>query len=185
MFSDAASISGSRGLAWQLNAFGTTPATPLADSRQRAAKRYNRPIIAERGKRLEEIGFSWRLVEQDAWDSMFKRLVQFKKEHGHCNVPQRWPADRKLGRWVNTIRHRTGRLKEHQIEQLESLARISHKLRRETPREAGWGCVGLESWFGQYVSIHPLGVLGDFDIRSGSVNRFDYCGNPHTHSHAK
>jgi superfamily II DNA or RNA helicase len=88
---------------------------------QRAAKRYNRPIIAERGKRLEEIGFSWRLVEQDAWDSMFERLVQFEKEHGHCNVPQRWPADKKLGRWVNTMRHRTGRLKEHQVKRLESI----------------------------------------------------------------
>jgi hypothetical protein len=27
---------------------------------QRAAKRYNRPIIAARGKRLDEIGFKWR-----------------------------------------------------------------------------------------------------------------------------
>lgn len=88
---------------------------------QRAAKRYNRPVIVQRGKRLDEIGFVWKTVERDAWDSMFERLLQFKKTYGHCNVPQRWPADRKLGRWVNSTRHRTSRLKEHQIKQLASI----------------------------------------------------------------
>jgi hypothetical protein len=107
-----------------LNVPSTTPeSVELANwvQTQRAAKRCNRPIIAQRGNRLEEIGFSWRIVEQNGWDSMFERLVQFKQAYGHCNVPQRWPEDRKLGRWVNTIRYRTKRLKGHQITQLDSI----------------------------------------------------------------
>ena len=33
---------------------------------------------------------------------MWAKLVAFKAmpEHGHCWVPEGWPADPKLGRWV-------------------------------------------------------------------------------------
>ncbi|NOS72040.1 MAG: hypothetical protein HOP33_19195, partial [Verrucomicrobia bacterium] len=71
---------------------------------QRAAKRYNRPILAERGKRLDEIGFVWRLVERNAWERMLERLVEFKKIHGHCNVPQKAGENKRLGKWVNSQR---------------------------------------------------------------------------------
>lgn len=73
---------------------------------QRAAKRDARPIMKERAQRLDEIGFSWRLVESNPWESMFTRLEKFTLEHGHCNVPQKGLGDRKLGRWVNTQRLR-------------------------------------------------------------------------------
>lgn len=88
---------------------------------QRAAMQNNRPIIAGRAKRLEEIGFNWRLIEPNLWDTMFERLIEFKKTYGHCNVPQKWPVDRRLGRWVNSNRFRTQRLKEHQIKKLDSI----------------------------------------------------------------
>jgi hypothetical protein len=73
---------------------------------QRAAKRDKRPIIAERGKRLDEIGFVWRIVEPTSWEAMFELLVEFQKDHGHCNVPQKYPRNRRFGRWVNTQRLR-------------------------------------------------------------------------------
>ncbi|MBE2179952.1 MAG: Helicase associated domain protein [Chthoniobacterales bacterium] len=90
---------------------------------QRAAKRYNRPIIAKRSKRLDEIGFSWRLVERNAWDRMFDRLVEFKKLHGHCNVPQKGGGDKLLGRWVNTQRthFKIGTLKPNRVQQLQKV----------------------------------------------------------------
>lgn len=71
---------------------------------QRAAKRYKRPIIEERGKRLDKIGFVWRLNDPNSWESMFERLVEFKKVYGHCNVPQHWKKNKRLGKWVNTQR---------------------------------------------------------------------------------
>ncbi len=90
---------------------------------QRAAKRYNRPIIAERGKRLDEIGFKWRLVEVNSWESMFERLVEYKNTHGHCNVPQKWGADKRLGKWVNSQRtqHKRGKVSAERQSQLESI----------------------------------------------------------------
>lgn len=90
---------------------------------QRAAKRYNRPIIIERGKRLDGIGFVWRLTEQNPWESMFERLTKFKELHGHCNVPQKGGTDKRLGKWVNTQRtHYTrGKLAPSRVRQLEEI----------------------------------------------------------------
>jgi len=90
---------------------------------QRAAKRYNRPILAERGKRLDEIGFAWRLVERDAWERMLERLVEFKKIHGHCNVPQKDGVNKRLGKWVNTQRthFKRGTLKPERVQQLKEV----------------------------------------------------------------
>lgn len=90
---------------------------------QRAAKTHNRPIIAERGKRLDEIGFVWRLVERNAWERMFDRLVEFKRIHGHCNVPQKGGGDKRLGKWVNTQRTQCNRgtLRPDRKQQLDSI----------------------------------------------------------------
>jgi hypothetical protein len=90
---------------------------------QRAAKTHKRPIITERGKRLDEIGFVWRLVERNAWERMFDRLVEFKKLRGHCNVPQKGGGDKRLGKWVNTQRthYKRGKLKSERKEQLEQI----------------------------------------------------------------
>ena len=90
---------------------------------QRAAKRYNRPIIAKRGKRLDEIGFAWRLVEQNVWERMLELLIDFKSIHGHCNVPQKGGGDKRLGKWVNTQRthFKRGDLKHDRIRQLEEV----------------------------------------------------------------
>lgn len=90
---------------------------------QRAAKTHNRAIIAERGKRLDEIGFVWRLVERNAWERMFDRLVEFKNLHGHCNVPQKGAGDKRLGKWVNTQRthYKRGTLRGDRRQQLESI----------------------------------------------------------------
>jgi len=90
---------------------------------QRAAKRYGRPIIAKRGKRLEEIGFDWRRVNRDPWERMLEILIEFKKVHGHCNVPQKGGQHKRLGKWVNTQRthFKRGDLKPDRVRQLEEV----------------------------------------------------------------
>ncbi len=90
---------------------------------QRAAKRYNRAIIAERGKRLDEIGFVWRLVERNVWERMIEQLVEFKAIHGHCSVPQKGGKNKKLGRWVNTQRthFKLGKIRPERAKQLDEI----------------------------------------------------------------
>ncbi len=90
---------------------------------QRTAKLNNRPIMADREKRLEELGFSWRLIEPNIWDQMFDRLSEFRRVHGHCNVPQKGGEDKKLGRWVNVQRlfHMRGKLQPERQKRLEAV----------------------------------------------------------------
>jgi len=90
---------------------------------QRKAMVQNQPIMKERSKRLDEIGFVWRVVETDAWDSMFASLAEYRQEHGHCNVPQKSGGNQKLGKWVNTMRwhFKQGKLSAERVRQLEEL----------------------------------------------------------------
>jgi hypothetical protein len=98
---------------------------------QRAAKRYKRPIMAERAKRMEGIGFIWCLVEPMSWEKMFAALVEFKRVHDHCNVPQKSREhksleQKRLGKWVNTQRtqHYRGKLRADRKQLLDSIGFI-------------------------------------------------------------
>ena len=90
---------------------------------QRGAKRDKRPIMVERAKRLDEIGFVWQLVERNAWERMLERLVEFKKIHGHCNVPQKAGENKRLGKWVNSQRTANfrGKITPTRKQQLDSI----------------------------------------------------------------
>ena len=71
---------------------------------------------------LDSIGFGWTLdgVLKEAWKSRFRELVQYKAEHGDCDVPLR---QGKLGQWVNTQRtfYRRKKLTSEQINRLGSI----------------------------------------------------------------
>eukprot|EP00980_Cylindrotheca_fusiformis_P006910 scaffold1442_cov128-Cylindrotheca_fusiformis.AAC.31 len=70
----------------------------------------NPRLTEDRLKRLEDIGFEWKVKNKmkryydKQWDQMFQRLLQFKKVNGHCLVPKRYLPDMKLGTWVHTQR---------------------------------------------------------------------------------
>ncbi len=57
-----------------------------------------------------------------SWASMYERLLEFKRHHGHCNIPSRWPENLKLSRWVFTQREfwKNGKLSEDRINRLEA-----------------------------------------------------------------
>ncbi|KAL9180681.1 LOW QUALITY PROTEIN: hypothetical protein ACHAXT_011134 [Thalassiosira profunda] len=60
----------------------------------------------DRKQRLEAIGFEWTVgvgttssystLQNDLWDQRYQELIDFKREHGHCNVPR---SSGKLGTW--------------------------------------------------------------------------------------
>jgi hypothetical protein len=54
---------------------------------------------------------------------MFSKLVRFKEEHGHCNVPFEWSKDPGLGRWVGAQRsnYSCGKLSLDKVERFEAL----------------------------------------------------------------
>jgi len=62
-------------------------------------------LSQNRVQRLEAIGFIW-CRQEHAWNEMYRRLVQYKKAHGNCDVPQERREDPQLGSWVVRQRYR-------------------------------------------------------------------------------
>lgn len=82
---------------------------------------------------------------QGKWESMFKRLLAFKRETGHCLVPNRYKKDHRLGSWVSTQRRQykafaagkinTTTLSMDRIRKLES---IGFAWSTDDPRRVDW-----------------------------------------------
>jgi hypothetical protein len=88
---------------------------------QRTLRKQGR-LDAERIARLDAIRFTWDLLREQ-WDAMFAALQDFRGAMGHCDVPQRWAENRKLGNWVMVQRaaYKAGRLDAEQIERLREI----------------------------------------------------------------
>ena len=56
-----------------------------------------------RERKLTAIGFEWDPISAK-WEEMFAALVEFHREHGHCDVPQKTGRDSKLSHWVRNQR---------------------------------------------------------------------------------
>jgi hypothetical protein len=77
---------------------------------------------------LESLGFEWD-YRGDTWDELLSELADYHKIHGHCNVPQYYSENNKLGGWVQTQRkqyklHLKGMssfMTTYRIQKLESL----------------------------------------------------------------
>eukprot|EP00956_Cyclotella_meneghiniana_P027352 scaffold61109_cov22-Cyclotella_meneghiniana.AAC.5 len=69
---------------------------------QRAYKKKGK-LTVERKRKLDDIGFDIDPLTT-AWNKHFVELEQFKNAHGHCNVPQRYDENPKLGAWVHQQR---------------------------------------------------------------------------------
>eukprot|EP00804_Cyclotella_cryptica_P012158 CCRYP_009857-RB/>CCRYP_009857-RB protein AED:0.07 eAED:0.07 QI:324/1/1/1/0.66/0.5/4/151/376 len=60
-------------------------------------KKRKSQINPDRINKLKAVGFSFRLrPDPIPWEQHFEDLVQFKQEHGHCNISRNHP---KLGNW--------------------------------------------------------------------------------------
>jgi hypothetical protein len=57
-------------------------------------------LTEERQQKLEEIGFVWSMRKRTDWIDRFHELADFKEGNGHCSVPQLYPQNKQLGKWV-------------------------------------------------------------------------------------
>ena len=67
----------------------------------------SKQLSSDRITRLEQLGFLWS-PRKNAWDAMLAELATYKQAYGDCNVPQRWPANPKLGKWCSQQRMACG-----------------------------------------------------------------------------
>lgn len=99
--------------------------------RQWKAKMEGKPnmMTDERKTKLDELGFVWKVRDRADWNDRYEQLLEFKKENGHCIVPQHYTRNRALGKWVAKQReqyrfYREGKhsfLTEERIDLLKSV----------------------------------------------------------------
>jgi hypothetical protein len=84
------------------------------DSRDEAcaSEETGKPTARDEGqKKVEALqnrkGKQQQRKNEQNWDKMFKRLIEYKELHGNCNVPRRYKTDSPLGAWVMTQRQRS------------------------------------------------------------------------------
>jgi hypothetical protein len=90
-------------------------------STQRLARKEGH-LDKDRIRRLDELGFAWDVLDEK-WEQMFASLAEFKKQHGHCNLPMNWPQNPSLWPWVSGQRRtwKNGKLSEIRINRLKLL----------------------------------------------------------------
>ena len=88
---------------------------------QRRLKRRG-ALSPERVRRLTDLGLTWD-VNDAIWEQMAQALAGFKTRHGHCNVPQKYSEDPRLGTWLAVQRRfwKRGALSADRIARLEAL----------------------------------------------------------------
>ena len=88
--------------------------------------RYRRgQLEQDRIAMLESIGFVWKKKAKRA-SSMLESLREFKEQHGHCNVPNRFKPNQPLATWVTTRRKawREGKISDEELKHLNSIGFI-------------------------------------------------------------
>ena len=62
---------------------------------------------------LKQIGFTFDKTNtaEALWQKRYHELVEFKMKYGHCNVPQKYPVNQPLGKWVHRQRFQMKKLK--------------------------------------------------------------------------
>jgi hypothetical protein len=58
------------------------------------------PMTTNRIQALESLGFEWD-SQGAAWKKNLSKLADYRKIHGHCNVPNRYSENPTLGTWVS------------------------------------------------------------------------------------
>jgi hypothetical protein len=81
---------------------------------------------------LESLGFEWAgdgYGVTTMWEDRLSELSDYRKIHGHCNVPAKYSENSKLGHWVTNQRKsyrlqakgKTSRMTTARVQELESM----------------------------------------------------------------
>jgi hypothetical protein len=92
--------------------------TWVSDQRQLRSKN---SLQLDRKNLLEELGFDSRVAK--SWKRQYEKLVEFKRNNGHCLVPSRYKEDVSLGNWVRQQRvaHTKNKMRQDQKELLDEI----------------------------------------------------------------
>jgi hypothetical protein len=100
------------------------------EAQQSAKKR--RVLSPQKQSELDKIGFPWQFPKKPkvptkpSWESIFVKLVEFQKMHGHCDMKLVHPFDEHLHTWAQVQRQarESGVLTVDQIRELNQIGFI-------------------------------------------------------------
>jgi superfamily II DNA or RNA helicase len=80
-------------------------------------------LADEQVRLLDELRFTWEHRQPGSWDDRYQELVEFKAEHGHCDVPSGYKRKPKLAGFVNAMRgaRKSGKLSAERLAKLEAV----------------------------------------------------------------
>lgn len=84
---------------------------------------YRKGLLSpERIELLEQTGFIWDTI-QNNWEENYSALIEYKSATGNCDVPDKWPMNKKLSHWVGKQRSdwKKNRLLVDRIESLNAI----------------------------------------------------------------
>jgi hypothetical protein len=86
---------------------------------------------------LESLGFEWRNRGTTSWEDRLSELADYRKVHGHCNVPKNCTGNAELGRWVTRQRdqhslHMKGKTSQLTLSRREALVKLGFEWYRGT-----------------------------------------------------
>jgi hypothetical protein len=92
-------------------------------------KGYTSPMTTFRIQELESLGFEWSVRSTATRELRLSELAEYRRIHGHCNVPQRCSENTKLAIWVGTqrsqyrfyVKEKRSSMTPSRIQELESL----------------------------------------------------------------
>jgi hypothetical protein len=95
------------------------------------------PMTTLRIQELESLGFEWGTCITP-WEDRLSELADYRKIHGHCNVPQRYSENTKLGQWVADQRarynvHVKGKRSSMTLSRIRELDKIGFAWNRSGP----------------------------------------------------
>ena len=94
-------------------------------------------MTVSRIQELERLGFKWRVTRvcSGAWEERLSELADFRRIHGHCNVPYSHSENTQLGCWVKTQRrqyrlHLEGKKSFMTVSRVQELESLNFEWRR-------------------------------------------------------
>lgn len=97
--------------------------------RQYPNRTTNSSLTPERISKLNQLSFPWLTRSEQLWQERINDLKNYKRQHGDCMVPRKYPPNEQLAAWVATQRKNYNRrdagkpspLSVKRIEELEGL----------------------------------------------------------------
>ena len=75
------------------------------DSGAMKAPKKHRFMTKHHRDKLNSIGFQWTIYNRTGWEGKYSELCEYKEKMGHTSVPQHWPENKGLGKFVARQRY--------------------------------------------------------------------------------